>query len=88
MAVGSKARWQSTPMPQGPAVGYYTLWVNGGSPVLGQNPKGISFTFIYKKTRYPRAIRFIKLSFTTSKSMLSDHFLNVESELLFLSKIY
>ena len=49
MAVGSKARWQSIPMPQGPAVGYYTLWVNGGSPVLGQDPKGISFTFIYKR---------------------------------------
>ena len=75
-------------MPQGPALGYYTLWVNGGSLVLGQDPKGISFIFIYKKMRYPRAIRFIKLFFTTSKAMLSDHFLNVESELLFLSRIY
>ena len=57
-------------------------------PVFWARTQGHFLHIHVQKDENPRAIRFIKLSFTTSKAMLSDHFLNVESEMLFFSRIY
>ena len=38
-------------MPQGLAVGYNNLWVDGGAHVLGKYTKGVPFLFKYKKEK-------------------------------------
>lgn len=38
-------------MPQGPAVGYNTLSVDGDSTFRGEYPKGVSFPFRYEKEK-------------------------------------
>ena len=38
-------------MPQGLAVGYNNLWVDGGAHVLVKYTKGVPFLFKYKKEK-------------------------------------
>lgn len=63
-------------MPQGPFAGSHILWVHVGPHILGENPKGIPFLFIYKQENVNliigilRAGGIIKPSFKVSIATL------------------